>query len=463
MDRAPESKGPFSAGLLCAGALLLARHALLAGDGDGGELAAWLLAGTLPERLIESLILGVVTSALAYRVPGLTAFLFNALVLSWAVAGLPRPDAGAAWPLALVLGLALSGAVLLMARWRPGFLDTTWGAVSSALLGVGVPALLLGGASAPTWEVEGLRVSPTLARPDAPALVLVILDGVGARRADPGSMPALATIARAGSRFTCAVAAAPTRPAALGSLLGPQGSGGRSLAEDLARQGFSTALFGPPGLPVTEGYRVTDLTAASPDGAVERAASWLRGVAGARFLLTVVIPADAAGAEDLRDSDGDVATAGLRSADRALGSLLAHLSSLSIDQETIVAVVGTVEGQGPPSMKQSHLQVPLFVVGPGLPVGRTESATVEARAIGPSLGYWGGGESGLDLLARPAGLARFAGGAGERGIRQGGWTLWFTGEGQAQLFQVESDPEERSDMAAELPGRVESLSALLEL
>lgn len=463
MESAPDSRGPISAGLLCAGALLLARQALLTGGGDGGELAAWLLAGTLPDRLIEALILGVAGGALAYKAPGLTAFVFNAVVFSWVVAGLPRPDVGAAWPLALACGLCLSGGAFFLARRRPAFLGTAWGVMASALLGVGGPALVLGlgSTTAPAWEVDGSLVSPTLSRPDAPALALVILDGVGARRADPATMPALATLARTGSRFTCAVAAAPTRAAALGTLLGPQAPGGRSLAQDLAREGFVTGLFGLPGLPGAEGYQSSDLTATSPDVAVERAATWLRGVAGARFLVTVVIPTDVAGAQDLSDSSADPAAAGLRAADRALGALLGHLSALSIGGETIVAVVGTAEGLVPPSMKQAHLHVPLLVAGPGLPAGRTEGATVEAGAIGPSLGYWGGSDSGLDLLTRPGGVARFADGDGGRGIRQGEWSLWVTGEERARLFQVESDPEELSDMAAERPELVESLSGLL--
>ena len=275
-------------------------------------------------------------------------------------------------------------------------------------------------------------------------------------------MPTLGALARGGSYFKQAVAARPTRSGALEALLGEQAPGEPTLAQGLAREGLVTALFGPPALPQAEGYQAIDRTCVTPDAVVERAAAWLRGVAGARFGLTLVIPTDAPGAADLRDSEGDEVSAGLRAADRALGSILAHLSVHSLGQTTIVAVVGTVEGQESPSLRQAHLHVPLLVAGPGLPAGRIEQAVVEARAVVSSLAHWGGGSSGRDKLMNPAGYARFEGEAGELGVRRGGWTLWRSGEGPAQLFQVESDPGERVDMAAERPEVAGALGALLE-
>jgi arylsulfatase A-like enzyme len=185
-------------------------------------------------------------------------------------------------------------------------------------------------------------------------------------------------------------------------------------------------------------------------------------VAGARFLLTVVIRTDAPSAADLQDEVGDAAVAGLRAADRAVSLLLSHLSTQGLDPSTIVAVVGTVEDQAPPFMRQVRLQVPLLIAGPGLSAGRSVDTVVETRALGPTLGRLAGLQADVDLLVSPAGHARFRDATGTRGVRQGNWTLWVGGDGQEQLFQVESDPEERSDLAPDRPDRVGALSALLD-
>jgi hypothetical protein len=145
---------PLPLGLLCAGALLVGRQGLLVLNAADPELAPWLLSQALPERVIEALVLGVVASALAYRAPGWLPLVFNGTVLSWAAAGLPRPDVGAGWPLALALGLVLATGVSLGSRVRSPRLTGPLSAVLAGLLGIGLPLVFLARASAPEWSVE---------------------------------------------------------------------------------------------------------------------------------------------------------------------------------------------------------------------------------------------------------------------------------------------------------------------
>ena len=119
MDAAPWSRGQLVVGLLCAGAILVVRHLVLVGGVDEGELATWLLAGSLPDRIVEALIFGVLASVLADRAPGPAAFAFNAVALAWVLAGLPVPDVGNLWPVPLVVGPVLAALVALAARTRP--------------------------------------------------------------------------------------------------------------------------------------------------------------------------------------------------------------------------------------------------------------------------------------------------------------------------------------------------------
>jgi arylsulfatase A-like enzyme len=185
--------------------------------------------------------------------------------------------------------------------------------------------------------------------------------------------------------------------------------------------------------------------------------------------------------------------------DREIGRLLDGLARMGLDEDTVVIVTGD-HGEG--LMQRGHMfhgvhiyeegvRVPLIARWPGhLPEGRVLDAPVDLLDVAPTLlelvGAKGvGAFSGRSLVPvlrgdaegepeRPIFLYRrkYAGGEvaegiharGEKhGVRVGRWKLIHgPEEGTLELFDLESDPEERQNLAAREPERAAELGAMLD-
>ncbi|MDA1264137.1 MAG: hypothetical protein O2816_03545 [Planctomycetota bacterium] len=324
---------------------------------------------------------------------------------------------------------------------------------SASLRGEGFEAVSL---------VRRREVRPTLARADAPSILLVVLDGVGAARTDFRFMPALGGLAHGGRLHLYTNAAASSRETALGALLSgellapPNTEPAQTLAERLATRGFATALFAPQWARRASrhgaGCRTTVLDVSAPDSEAALVGAWLREVAGARFYATVVVPSDAPTADDLEAADGNAQQAGQRAADRCLALLLADLDRLELTGTTAVIVVGTVEAGAAESLRQARLLVPLVFRAPMLQSGAVDKGITSALRVPHEVARWAG-LVGLELGEG----AGFLGPDGARGARLGNWTLWEDADDQIELHQVESDPRETTDLASERPEQVDEL------
>ena len=195
--------------------------------------------------------------------------------------------------------------------------------------------------------------------------------------------------------------------------------------------------------------------------------------------------------------DASVATG-----DWFLGRLLDHLEALKIDDETIVVFTSDhgeewldhgllTHGQ---SVHRELVQVPLVMAGPGIPSGVVVSQPISNRQIAPTLARLGGAdleavEAPIDLweleslTPQPVFFSTTHGWWNGRrgrqpihGLREGRWVLhhapsggdWKQPEelappdGQLRLYDVESDPFERTDVAERHPERVAAMRRRLD-
>jgi arylsulfatase A-like enzyme len=111
------------------------------------------------------------------------------------------------------------------------------------------------------------------------------------------------------------------------------------------------------------------------------------------------------------------------------------------------------------------LRVPLLVKWPGNLRGgeRSEgptSAVDVAVTLAEAFGLDGEGLAGTSLLAPRPGAAIFAGTYDHVVVRRG-WKAVFPLRGKPRLFDLESDPEERQNLAREQPERLAELRKLL--
>jgi arylsulfatase A-like enzyme len=194
----------------------------------------------------------------------------------------------------------------------------------------------------------------------------------------------------------------------------------------------------------------------------------------------------------------DVYDALVASADHWTGVLLDQLEAWDLTDNTVIAYTSDhgEELLDHGLLNHNHdlweelVRVPLVIAGPGLPVGRTRSTPVSNRHLAGTLaGVLGvdfaGPRDGLDLLLelpqRPVFLdTRHGWWKGRQfveilGVREGDWVLHWCPEGrdwdapardapeggQWRLFDVGADPQQRHDLAAEQPEKVERLRELI--
>jgi arylsulfatase A-like enzyme len=158
----------------------------------------------------------------------------------------------------------------------------------------------------------------------------------------------------------------------------------------------------------------------------------------------------------------------LRHADNALGSLLAALRRLGVEEDTLVVVVGDHgeafgrHGQsGHASMLyEENVHVPFVLINPRLFKGETYDAVGGMVDVAPTV---------LDLMSLPApprwqGRSLFDPGRGGRsyffapwsdylfGMRNGNFkTIYNATTGSHELYDLSADPRETKNLAADMP------------
>lgn len=191
----------------------------------------------------------------------------------------------------------------------------------------------------------------------------------------------------------------------------------------------------------------------------------------------------------------DVYDASTATGDHYIGQLLERLEHLGLSDDTIIVFTSD---HGEEWLDHGHLthgqhvhtelvKVPLILAGPGIPAGVVNSTPVSNRHLAPTLASFGGAD--LPGVPDPLSLVNLSGATepltfstehgwwnGRQrqplyGIRDGRFVLHLAPEGgdwgvikddapasgQWRLYDVEADPGETSDIAAEHPEEVERL------
>ncbi|MEO8678272.1 MAG: sulfatase-like hydrolase/transferase [Vicinamibacterales bacterium] len=371
-----------------------------------------------------------------------------------------------------------------------------------------------------------IACGPTPSRPaTAPASARSVLlitidtlraDHVGAYGYAAARTPVMDDAAKGGVRFEKAWAAAPITLTSHASLLTgryPPGHGARhngiavnagvpTLATVLKAAGFATAAF-VSAFPLDKrfglqrGFDVYDdeLPRAS-DGrplnerpgadTAARAASWLQGRRGERFLLWVHLfdphaPYGDPSAQNSRPAiqryDEEIATA-----DREVGRLLSSLGEAAASTLVVIAADhGEAFGEHGEMghsifVYDTTLQVPLLMRGPGVPRGVSVKGDVSLVDAAPTIiALLGLPEMDLDgrslvpvingrpLDARPIYAESFAplfdfGWAGLRSVRDGGWK--YIAAPKPELYDLSSDREESVNRVGADPQRASRLDTM---
>lgn len=323
--------------------------------------------------------------------------------------------------------------------------DVNGGAVRlPAEVSVGDEVRLQGAGFESVVITEDLWVEPQLATSQDPSYLLVLLVDAGKERVNSSTSPVLGSLVRTGVEVPRAMSPSSASQANVASIFAgeplrpPHPEPGTTSADTFAAEGYTTAFFGTPGLSrATRAFGGFDTAAEhrDPDVVAELAAYWLQGVAGARFFLTVAIPMDAPTDKDLEGAHRDP---GLRAADRAVASVLAHVERLELAGRTRVCVVGT----GP-------LEVPLHFAGPGFGAGHGMKAPIDTSVILRAMRQGQVEGNVAHLLTEDA-----------AGVRAGDWILIAT-EDEDALYHLTADPECKTNLSLERPSKVEELRKLL--
>jgi tetratricopeptide (TPR) repeat protein len=347
-------------------------------------------------------------------------------------------------------------------------------------------------------------------------------DHVGCYGAGSASTPTLDALARRGVRFATAISPAPlTLPshATLLTALDPPEHGVRAngafrlaeeiptLAEELADAGFAGAAFvsafvldrrfglarGFAHYDDSLGVQADDLAVASrPAGqTVDAALAWLEG-APERFFLWLHLYDPHAPYEPPEPHlsrllgqpyDGEIAYA-----DAEVGRLLAAVDARFPDGRTLVAVTAdhgeSLGEHGEPThaygVYDATQRVPLILAGPGLPAGAVVERLARLADVTPTLLAL----AGLPPLERSSGasLLPLLGAAPEAEPRLAwvetlatqldlGWSPLlgvrtsdhkYVRAPQPELYELATDPGETRNLAAQEPGLVARLDALVE-
>jgi arylsulfatase A-like enzyme/Tfp pilus assembly protein PilF len=385
-----------------------------------------------------------------------------------------------------------------------------------------VAAALLAVAALAAWLLAGrLRSRP----PHLLLVTIDTLraDRVGAYGYAAAETPALDALARRGARFENAHSPVPiTGPAHATILTGqyppvhgvrdnvvfPLGSAHPTLATLLKQRGYRTGAF-VGAIPVAAAYgfglgfdtfdedlTVTPIGAQGAerraDAVADRAIAWL-SKPGDQPTFTWVhlydphVPYAPPPPYDTRFAgrlyDGEVAFA-----DAQLGRILQALAATGRERDTVVAVMSDHgESLGDHGERthailiyESTLRVPLVVAGPGVPKGAVIASRVGLVDVLPTLLRQVGVEDPPALPGRDLRPALVGGRLPEEALyaeslfgrlncrwaplrawTSGDWKLVVGAERQEELFDLTSDPGERTSVAAQQPQRVQQMHAAL--
>jgi arylsulfatase A-like enzyme/thioredoxin-like negative regulator of GroEL len=355
--------------------------------------------------------------------------------------------------------------------------------------------------------------------PSARSVLLITIDTlradrVGAYGDTRARTPVLDGLARRGTRFDRAYAAAPITLTSHASLMTgryPPGHGARHngmriddgvpvLAEAFGKSGFATGAF-VGAFPLDRRFglargfqaygdrmpRTAGAVANERPGhaVVDEAVAWLRGLGTARFFLWLHLfephapyglPGDM-GPVDQRYGDE------IAEADRQAGRLLDALGDAA--RETVIVVAadhGEAFGEHGEIahsifVYDTTLRVPLIVAGPGIearvvdsPVSLVDVAPTLARlaGLGPfdadgvdlSPALHGGTVSDRRLYAESFAPLLDFGWSPLRSVRQDGWKV--VDAPRPELYRVSVDPDEERDLAAPESARLAALRELVD-
>jgi choline-sulfatase len=334
-------------------------------------------------------------------------------------------------------------------------------------------------------------------------------DRIGSYGYSRARTPVLDGLARRGTRFDRAYAAAPITLTSHASLMTgryPQGHGARHngmrindgvplVAEAFARSGFATGAF-VGAFPLdrrfglARGFQAYDDRMPRTAGAVanerpghavvDDAIGWLRGIGTARFFLWVHLfephapyglPGDTRPVEERYDDE-------IAEADRQAGRLIDALGEAAREAVILVAADhGEAFGEHGEIahsifVYDTTLRVPLIVAGPGIDA-RIEQSPVSLVDVAPTLTRLGGlgpfDTDGVDLSPALHGgpisdrrlyAESFAplldfGWSPLRSVRQDGWKV--IDAPRPELYQVSVDPDEQRELSASETARLATL------
>ena len=358
------------------------------------------------------------------------------------------------------------------------------------------------------------RQQPPAAPPSVRSVVLITIDTlradrIGAYGYSRARTPILDGLARRGTRFDRAYAAAPITLTSHASLMTgryPPGHGARHngmrlndgvpvLAEAFARSGFATGAFvGAFPLDrrfgIARGFQVYGDRMPRTAGAaanerpgqavVDEAIGWLRGIGSARFFVWVHLfephapygrPGDGRPVAERYDDE-------IAEADRQAGRLIDALGETAREAVIVVAADhGEAFGEHGEIahsifVYDTTLREPLIMAGPGIGA-RIEESPVSLIDVAPTLvrlsglgsfdadgvdlspAFHGGLVSNRRLYAESFAPLLDFGWSPLRSVRQDGWKV--IDAPRPELYQVAVDPDEARDLAGPQAARLAAL------
>ena len=377
-------------------------------------------------------------------------------------------------------------------------------------------ALLCAGCGGPAGARSGASGEPAqIGTSGPPSILLVSLDTTRADRLGCYGRPVARTpeidrLAREGTVFERAFTPAPiTLPAHASLLTGrfPHRHGARdngiyrllddvpTLGEGLRAAGYRTAaVVGAAVLDrhygLARGFDVYDdevpragLAIAERDAAAvtERALAVAGELSGPAFLFVHYFDPHAAYRPPPRFSDAEPYQGEIAYVDEQIGRLLRGLARLDAWSRRLVVITadhGESLGEHGEAthgvfLYQATLHVPLVVAGPGWPAGRRVKAPASLVDVAPTLLAAAGARApdGLDgriLTPAEAEAPVLIPLESEFGLNSYGWAplsgltdgrLKWIRAPRPELYDLESDPGERTDLAAAQPERAERMAA----
>jgi arylsulfatase A-like enzyme/Flp pilus assembly protein TadD len=256
------------------------------------------------------------------------------------------------------------------------------------------------------------------------------------------------------------------------------------------RVGADGSLHDPSALPESQRARTVDLDSRGADDITRSGIAFLRQQRDKPFFLWLhyydphypyAPPAPFEARYAGNPYAGEVA-----STDQSIGSLMEELDRLGLTDDTlVVATADHGEGLGDHGesrhsllVYQATMHVPLVFAGPNVPRGKRIAAPVQSVDIAPTIAAWAGlppiePSDGISLLSAWSGaeaperplygesvsLRRMIDMSPLRYLREGRWKLIH--KPIAELYDLDSDPGEKTNLAASQPSQVDTLRAQL--